>query len=370
MIDLFRVRMADGAAERVGRVLRSGYVGQGAVCEEFEREFGALVGALDPPLLVNSCTSAIDLACHLIGIGPGDEVITTPITCTATNSPPALRGARLVWADVDPLTGNVDPTDVERKRTRDTKAIIAVDWAGRCAVTRALKVAAGGTFVIEDAAHALLAVSERGPIAQWGGDYCCWSFQAIKHLSTGDGGALLPPASQIERARLLRWYGLDRRTRADFRCEQDIREIGYKYQSNDIAAAIGLANLQAAEWSVARSCRNAEWYTRALTGVPGVTLAPFDPSASYWIFSILVDDRPSFMEHLKACGIATSQVHARNDRHRAFRQVGEARGPLPGVEYFDAHQVAIPSGYWVDEVAREQVVSAIWDWAHGRREAA
>jgi dTDP-4-amino-4,6-dideoxygalactose transaminase len=369
-IPLFKVRWDAGIGDRVDAVGASGYIGQGELCEQFEREFGRLVDALDPPLLVNSCTSAIDLACHLIGVGPGDEVVTSPITCTATNSPPALRGARLVWADVDPLTGNIDPLDVERKRTRATKAVIAVDWAGRCAVTRDLKLAAGGTYIIEDAAHALLAESAQGPIAQWGGDYTCWSFQAIKHLSLVDGGALLPPASQIERTRLLRWYGLDRRSKADFRCEQDIREIGYKYQSNDVAAAIGLANLARAEWAVARSRLNAEWYTRALAGVPGVALAPFDPGASYWIFTILVDDRDAFSAHLKERGIATSQVHARNDKHSAFKAAGEARGPLPGVDYFDAHQVAIPNGYWVGEREREQVASAIHDWAHGRREAA
>src|SRR5439155_15332209 len=97
-------------------------------------------------------------------------------------------------------------------------------------------------------------------LATAGGDYVCWSFQAIKHLTTGDGGALLPPAEQLERGRLLRWYGLDRRSTESFRCCQNIREAGYKYHMNDIAASIGLENLPHAERLVSIHRSNAAWY--------------------------------------------------------------------------------------------------------------
>lgn len=271
-----------------------------------------------------------------------------------------------MWADVDPTTGNIDPVDVARKATERTKAIIAVNWGGRRLDFPALRLATlpYGLPIIEDAAHGPFDLAD-------GGNYVAWSFQAIKHLSTGDGGALLSYRGDMERARLLRWYGLDRRSKADFRCEQDITEIGYKYQSNDIAAAIGLANLASAEWSVARSRQNAEWYCRALAGVPGVTVPPYDPGASYWIFTILVEDRADFSAYLKAKGVATSQVHARNDKHSGFKACAEARGPLPGVDAFDAQQVAIPNGYWVGEEERQHIAGAITDWAYRhKREAA
>lgn len=363
-IPLFKVRMAEGAERRVAGVLASGYIGQGERCEEFERAFGELVGAPEPPLLVNSCTSAIDLALHLCGGNAyrGECVISTPITCTATNSPPALRGYDILWADVDPTTGNIDPASVAAilAKGHNVRAILAVNWGGRPFDPAIL---GHGLPVIEDAAH--------GPFGGNRGDYVCWSFQAIKHLTTGDGGALLAPWQEMERARLLRWYGLDRRSKADFRCAQDIQEIGYKYQSNDLAAAIGLANIQSAEWSVARSRQNAEWYTRALAGVPGVTLAPFDPAASYWIYTILVDDRASFSASLGRRGIATSQVHARNDKHSAFKGASLTPVPLPGVDHFDAHQVAIPNGWWVGEEERQHIAAAIYAWAEerGRRVA-
>lgn len=357
-IPVFKVRIGDGteALRLISGCFHRGYIGEGELCKEFERRFGTLVGAPQPPLLLNSCTSGLDLACHLIGLGPGDEVVTTPITCTATNSPPALRGATLVWADVDPLTGLIDPVDVARKVTRRTKAIVVVNWGGRTCHHSDLQ--RHGIPIIEDAAH--------GPFGPNFGDYVCFSFQAIKHLTMGDGGALLTPPDQYERAKKLRWYGLDRESSADFRCEQDIDEIGYKLQSNDIAAAIGLANLPHTDWAIARSRLNAEWYCRALAGCPGVKVPPFDPSASYWIYSLLVEHRPSFVAHLAARGIATSRVHRRNDAHSAFRRVAAPDNNLPGVQAFDDRHIAIPNGYWVTERDRERIAAAIWEWSETR----
>lgn len=378
-IPLFKVRMDPTATERVAAVLASGYIGQGPQCEEFEREFGRLIGAPQQPLLLNSCTSAIDLALHLIGINPGDEVISTPITCSATNSPPALRGARLVWADVDPLTGNIDPADVARKVTPRTKAIIAVNWAGRrCDYDWLGEAVKDYIPIIADAAH--------GPYnVEYSGDYTCFSFQAIKHLTTGDGGALITPDAEHQRAKLLRWYGLDRESSADFRCAQNIQEIGYKYQSNDIAAAIGLANLPGMGEAVAACQRNAEYYCRWLTGLPGIDVPPYDPTCSYWLMTLCVDDRADFMAYLGERGIATSQVHARNDKHDAFRAVSRRLVPtgradvfnlpelaesdrwdLPGVDAFDARQVSIPVGAWVSEAQRVYIAQTITDWAMAR----
>ena len=359
-VPLFKVRMAPEAAVAVADVLASGYIGQGARCEQFERQFGEYIGAEESPLLLNSCTSAIDLALHLIGVGPGDEVITTPITCTATNSPPALRGARLVWADVDPLTGNIDSADVARKVTARTKAIIAVNWGGRrCDYDGLGEAVKDDTPIIADAAH--------GPYnVEYSGDYTCFSFQAIKHLTTGDGGALLTPGHEHRRAKLLRWYGLDRESGADFRCAQNIQEIGYKFQSNDVAAAIGLANLPGMAAAVARHQANARYYAHFLRGIPGVTVPPFDPASSYWLFTLLVDDREDFRAYLKERGIDTSQVHASNTKHDAFKAVSEMRGPLPGVKEFDTKQVSIPVGWWVSDAQREYVARVVADWGHKR----
>jgi len=347
MIDLFRPFMSPEVKASIAKVLTpdaSGrlYIGQGEQVELFERALQMLLGTDEPPLTMNSCTSAIDLALHLIGVGIGDEVITTPVTCTATNSPIVNRGAIPVWADVDPQTGLIDPADVARKITYNTAAIVAVDWGGALCDYQVLKQL--GIPVIQDAAHSLT--------AGIGGDYVCYSFQAIKHLTTGDGGALITPPEQTERARLLRWYGLDRRSKADFRCEQNITEVGYKYHMNDIAAAIGLANIPHIEHIIAKHRRNTTIYDRAF----GLS---YPHGSACWLYTLLVDDRPGFISHMADYGIQCSPVHARNDTHTAFNF---PNGPLPGVDHFASRNVAIPVGWWLSDTDRRAVVSAVNDW--------
>lgn len=356
MIPLFKVAMSPEAPARVAEVLQSGYIGQGPKVEAFEAALQDLLGTPAPPLMLNSCTSAIDLALHLIGVGSGDEVITTPVTCTATNSPIVTRGAVPVWADVDPLTGLIDPADVARKITPRTKAIMAVDWGGALCDYDALR--AFGLPIIQDAAHSLT--------AGIGGDYVCWSFQAIKHLTTGDGGALWCPPDQLERARLLRWYGLDRRSKADFRCEQNIREVGYKYQPNDIAAAIGLANIGGVRGLIEEHKNNAARYNRRFRQLPSITVPRWegwDDRSPWWLYTLLVEDRASFIAHLADHGIAASPVHARNDTHDAFHF---PNGPLPGVDHFTSRNVAIPVGWWLTADDRRRIIEAVQSWGEAR----
>lgn len=356
MIDLFRPYMAHDAAERAARVLTYDaqgrlYCGQGALVDAFEAALANWLG-VDRGTVVttNSCTSALGIALKLAGVAPGDEVVATPMTCTATSGAIVNAGARIVWADVDRLTGNLDPADVARMLTGKTRAIVAVNWAGRSCDYAALR--GHGVPVIEDAAH--------GPYAGGGGDYVCYSFGPIKHLSTVDGGALVTHRGDAERAELLRWHGLSRRTKADFRCEQPIREAGTKAHMNDFNAAVGLANIADAAWVVGKHRQHAEYYHRHLAGLPGVTVPPADPASAWWMYPLLVDDRDEFMAAMAGCGIATSRVHGRNDAHPAYTFPS---GPLPGTDYYDRHVAAIPVGWWLNAVEVARVVEAVRDWA-------
>ena len=170
-------------------------------------------------------------------------------------------------------------------------------------------------------------------------------------------------SARRERARLLRWYGLDRDSRADFRCAQNITEVGFKMHLNDVAASIGLANIGHAARLVARHRDNAEWYTRTLHGAPGISLPPSDAGASWWLYYLLADDRASLIDHLASRGVAASPVHRRNDTHPAFHF---PNGPLPGVDHIAEHGVAIPVGWWVSDQDREKVAGAVLEWAHAR----
>lgn len=367
MIDLFRPYMNPGAAERVAKVLTYDakgriFCGQGPLVDEFEGAFADLVGAKPATVVTtNSCTAALDLALHSCGIQSGDEVVSTPQTCTATNGVIVNRGARIVWADIDPATGLIDPRDVARKVTPNTRAIMAVDWAGNACDYARLRL--HGIPVIEDAAHATLTRYAGESIARSGGDYVCYSFGPIKHLTCSDGGALVTHRGDAERLRLLRWHGLSRTSSADFRCAQTIDEAGYKYHLTDFNAAVGLANIPDAAWVVGKHRENAAWYDRALAGLPGVALPPADPGSSYWLYCLLVNDRDAFIAHLKARGIASSPVHRRNDVHPAYHF---PNGPLPGVDHYDSHVAAIPVGWWIGPRELARVADAVKEWAYSQ----
>lgn len=355
MIPLFRVFMAPDVVDSVGTVLASGHVAQGPVVAAFERDLEDHFGT--PVVTVNSCTSALHLALHLAGVGPDDEVVTTAQTCLATNIGIVQRGAVPVFVDVDPDTGLIDPEDVRRNVTLRTRAIVAVDWAGHPCDYRALR--SFGVPVIEDAAHAVGTTFEGKHVAASGGDYVCFSFQAVKHLTTGDGGALSVPPDQRARAERLRWFGLDRKANVRFRFEQDVEELGYKYQLNDLAAAVGRSNLPHLSTVIGKHRANATALRSRLEGVPGVQLPRADPRSSWWLFTIKVDDPHVFVESMAELGVGCSPVHSRNDRVAALRSACRLSPDLRGLDDFSRHQVSIPVGWWLSSADLDQVAQAV-----------
>lgn len=350
MIPLFKVRMSPNVGESVSKVLNSGFIGQGKVVEEFEDALWKELDSKTRPVTVNSCTSAIDLALELIGVGPGDEVISSPQTCFASNVGALHRKAKIRWADIDPITGLMDPDHVSKLITEKTKAIIAVNWAGKLCDFAKLK--SNGVPVIEDAAHTWDVFGNKGTDR---GDYICYSFQAIKFLTTGDGGILICPEEKQNDARILRWYGLDRTKNESFRCTQNITQVGFKYHMNDINASIGLCNIEEARYSVDMSRENSRFYIKYINNSL-LTLPSWDDSCSYWLFSMHVKPglKQAFIDYLQENGIAASPVHFRNDLYDSTICFKEEE--LPGVDSFTDTQVCIPNGWWVTLTDREYIV--------------
>lgn len=355
--------MHESALEGLEKVLLSGYIGQGPKVEEFEKGLSPWVGNQNI-LTVNAGTSALHLALRLANVTSDSEVISTPMTCSATNSPIMERGATIVWADINPWTGNIDPVDVERKITSKTKAILAVHWGGYpCDLDQLYAISKKyGIPLIEDAAHAFGATYKDQPIGS-GPSLTCFSFQAIKLLTTGDGGLLCCPSMQdYRRGKLLRWFGIDREApRKDLRVEEDILEYGYKFHMNDISASIGLDQLKYTKGLLETAQANALYYDRALSGLKKVSKLDyrFDRKSSYWLYTIRVDGRESFQEYMKSQGVMVSQVHVRNDIHTAFKAF---RRSLPGVDEFSKYQVSIPVGWWVEPQDIQKVSEAIAAW--------
>lgn len=351
MTDLFRPFCAPEAADAVKKVMTPDengrvFIGQGPQVEAFEKEFAELVGSKEPLLAVNSCTSAITLALHLIGVERYDWVVSTPMTCSATNLPVLHAGAFIEWADIDSVSGLIDVKSVEKAIKSGTQkyhcfpsAIIAVDWAGSPCDYDALRQF--GIPVIQDAAHRVYALEPSH------GDYVCWSHGPIKHLTCGDGGSMRVPPEQYERAKMLRWYGLDRESKADFRCSQSIREAGWKYQMNDIAASIGRANMKHTKCIVEKHRANAK------------ALGATDNHSDYWFYSMVVGDRARFMQFMQERGIMTSQVHRRNDEHECFARY---RRHLPGLDAFSSRNVGLPCGWWLKTEDVEHIKNALDEW--------
>ncbi len=377
-IPLFKVSMAENVMDGLGPVLSSGYIGQGPKVEEFESLLEDFIG--NPCCsAVNAGTSGLHLALHMIKSDTYQkdgmtyrpspqrtEVLTTPLTCTATNFPIRANGLDIKWVDVDPTTCNMDMKDLRRKVGPQTLAIMVVHWGGYPCNLDELKSIQDECEdlhgfrppVIEDCAHAFGA-TYKGKLLGNHGNICMFSFQAIKHLTTGDGGLLVTPTYDLHcRVKLLRWYGLDREKSPDMRCEQNVKEWGFKFHMNDINAQIGISNFAKIKVVLEKYRVNGDAYNERLQAFPGVTLLEnaSDRESAFWIYTLRVSNRDGFIRKLKDAGIAASRVHDRNDKHECLKKY---RTMLPGTDEICSDMVCIPCGWWVGEREREHIVETI-----------
>ena len=346
----------DELMPRLERVLYSGYIAQGETVDAFEEGFGDYIGN-QRVVSVNSGSSALHIALILAGVGAGDEVISTALTAEPTNTVIKQTGASIVWADIDLDTGNICPTSVRSKLTDRTKAIVVVDYAGVPVDIEAFSriEMESGIPIIQDSAHALGAEYRGKKLGNHFG-YTIFSFQSIKHLTTVDGGLLaLRSQDDYERARLIRWFGLDKGVS---RQDNNISLQGYKYHMNNVNAEIGLCQLRHLEQLVSRYVDNGRYFDDRLSGLAGVTTLVYPPDScpSYWLYTIKVDDKPNFIAHMQNRGIQASDLHKRNDRHRLFEK---SLCKLPNLDLFEQSWVHLPCGWWVGEGEREAIVAAI-----------
>lgn len=344
-MDFYHTSVSDDAITNAIECLQSTFLSEGKRVKEFEDRLSDTLGLCNP-VAVNSGTSALHLGLALAGIGPGDEVILPPQTFIATGMAILMQGAVPIFADIQPETGNICPKSIREKLTSKTKAIMPVHWGGYpCDMDAIGHIALTNKLaVIEDAAHALGATYKGqsiGTISR----FTALSFQAIKHLTTGDGGAvccLYPEDAQ--HAKTLRWFGIDRANSVPSilgEREYDATELGFKYHMNDLAAAVGIGNLKYFPANLAKLRSIAQRYRTELAGIPGLQLLESNPDreSACWLFTVLVDRRVEFIERLKSFGIPTSVVHLRIDSNSVF---GGLTPNLPGMEYFNDRQVAIP----------------------------
>ena len=340
-------------------VLYSGMIAEGEHVYRFEKLFAEKFH-LPNALATSSGTAALHIALLLAVVRPGDEVITTSMTAEPTNTTILQVGAYPVFADVDPDTGNLDPEDVAALVGAKTKAIVVVHYAGYPArLDRLREIAdASGIALIEDCAHALGAKWQQRPVGTWG-DFAIFSLQAIKHMTTVDGGILsMRDAGLLDQGRRLRWFGL---AKGVPRTEVDIVASGYKYNMHNVAAVIGNAQLADIDTRLAAHISNGREYDARLRNVRGLTPAHVcsDAEPTYWLYTLLADDAEAIERLMTSVGVSASKLHRPNHLHSVFAPY---RRPMPGLERFYSRLVHLPCGWWITEADREKIIGTLLSW--------
>jgi len=338
------------------KVLYSGYVSQGEQVENFERALEKYIGS-GHSLSLNSGTAALHIALILAGVKQGDEVISTALTAEPTNVAIKMVGANIKYADIDFHTGNISPASIEENITHATKAIMVVDYAGIPVDVKNIQQISKkyNIPVIHDAAHAIgakfngLKTGNHFP-------YTIFSFQAIKHLTTIDGGMLqIASEEEYEKAKLIRWFGIDKKLS---RLDNNIQFQGYKYHMNNVNATIGLVQLADIDTIVNAHVENGKYFDRALQNISGIELIKYYPDSepSYWLYTLKVENRDGFIKKLAENGIMASELHKRNDLHD---YLNDFKQYLPSLDNFYSKLIHIPCGWWIGKEEREQIVEII-----------
>jgi len=344
----------DGAVD----ALRSGWWSKGPKVVEFEKRFAESIG-VKHAIALNSCTAGLFLGLKVHDIGPGDEVITTPMTFCATANTIVHCGATPVFADVDPDTGLIDPQEIEKKITPRTKGIVPVHFAGRACDMDAINAIAQrhGLFVLEDGAHAVYTTYANGKAVGNCDNLTAFSFYATKNLATGEGGMITTNDDALyEKLQILSLHGMSKgawnRFSAAGSWKYDVVEAGFKYNMTDMAAALGLAQMDRLEAMQAKRAEYAAIYNQAFADVKGISVLPDGPwGRNAWhLYMIKVErnglaiSRDKFIRLLnEEYKIGTSVHYIPVPLHPFYRiNYGTRQGDYPNAERLYSQIISIP----------------------------
>ena len=373
--DFIPYNLPDITQAEIVDTLRSGWIAKGPRTLKFEKEFAEYLGAKHA-IAVNSCTAALHISLLTQNIGPGDEVITTPMTFASTASTILHCGAKPVFADIDYRTGCIDPEEIAKKITPHTKAIVPVHYSGQvCDLDRIYELAdEHNLYVSEDAAHALWSRYKGRLIGNKLRGAASYSFYATKNLATGDGGMLVTDRDDIaERARILVGQGMSHnawnRYAKGGSWKYDIVEPGYKYNMFDIQAALGLVQLSRIEEMQTRRLAIAARYQEEFGKIDAVE-PPFVPefTTHCWhlyvlriVPELLTIDRDQFIVELNERNVGTSVHFIPTHTMTAFRKLGWKEGDFPMAEKHFERIISLPLYPSMTDEQVQYVIDAVRD---------
>jgi perosamine synthetase len=366
-------RPSFGAEELLAlqEVFASGWLGPGPRTAEFEECFAQFVGA-GHAVAVTSGTAALHLACRGLGLGPGDEVLVPSLSFVSTAHAPVYCGADVTFVDVESETRTMDPEDLSRKVSDRSRAVIPVHYGGHpCRMDEIREIAyRRGLAVIEDAAHACGAsYRDRRVGALEGTAATCFSFNALKNLSTGDGGMVTTNSAEVaDRVRRLRWMGIEKSTfertavsgdSSRYQWYYEVRDLGFKYVMNDVTAAIGLVQLRKLNGMQQARRRMVERYRRALDRLPWLRL-PVEREyvqSAWHLFAVCTAHREALRRHLQERGIATSVHYLPLHLQPYYRDRGKVS--LPRTEQLFSELLSLPFHPNLEEDEIDRVAESI-----------
>lgn len=353
--------------------MKTGWIGTGPKVAQFERDFAAYKEAKYSAAL-NSCTAALHLSILSAGIKPGDEVITTPMTFCATVNAIIHSGATPVLADIDPLTMNIDPQNVERKITSRTRAILPVHFAGRpCDMDKIMDIAKRHNLrVIEDCAHAI-ETEYKGRKAGTLGDFGCFSFYVTKNIITGEGGMVLSQSEEdISRIKILGLHGMSKDAWKRFSDEgfrhYHVVECGFKYNMMDIQGAIGIYQLQRIDAYWARRQEIWRRYNEAFTDLPLGLPADFEPGTrhAYHLYTVLVEEsktgisRDAFLSAMTEQNIGVGVHYLSIPEHPYYQEIYSWKPEdYPNAMRIGRHTVSLPISAKLTDDDVQDVINAV-----------
>jgi dTDP-4-amino-4,6-dideoxygalactose transaminase len=370
MIPYGRQSINDDDVSAVIKALRADFLTTGPLVELFESEIEKVVGA--PCLVVSSGTAALHCAYAAIDIQPGDEIITPPITFIATQATAALLGAKIVFADIQPDTGNIDPRAVEAAITSRTKAVVAVDYAGHPADLDELREIADkyGIYLIEDAAHAIGSNYKNRPIGSIA-DITTFSFFPTKNLTTAEGGAVSSIHPELlQKARRFSRQGLIR-NRDEFLIgsegdwHQEVHEFGLNYRIPDVLCALGVSQISRISDFKSQRADLFEFYSRELQSIEGIRLPTkrenIDPMWHLYPLHVKPANRNLIFDSLRQKGIMVQVNYIPAHWHPVFKKIGFKQEMFPESNEFYSSEISIPMFAGITRSERNLVVRAIKD---------